>query len=71
MPLVVDVKAINVLAYAEMAAVIVVVITATLAGYALLADRARRLFRSTRALQLINRTTAGIMAGAAVTVATR
>ncbi|MBL8573701.1 MAG: LysE family translocator [Hyphomicrobiaceae bacterium] len=71
MPLVVDVKDIGIAAYAEMAAIIMVVISATMWAYALLADRARRLFRSPRALKLINRLTAGMMGGVAVVVATR
>lgn len=71
MPLVVDVKDIGIAAYAEMAVIIFLVITATMWSYALLADRARRLFRSPRALKLINRLTAGMMGGVAVVVATR
>ena len=45
-------------------AIIVVVLTSIFMGYVMLAARARRLLRSTDAIRRINRTTAGIMAGA-------
>jgi threonine/homoserine/homoserine lactone efflux protein len=71
MPLVVDVKEITPLVFVEMAAVIVLVITPVMAGALVLADRARRVFTSERTLKRINRATAGVMAGAAVAIATR
>jgi threonine/homoserine/homoserine lactone efflux protein len=71
MPLVIDVKSIGPLVFVEMALVIVLVFTPVLAGTLLLADRARRIFISPKALKRINRGTAGIMAGAAVAIATR
>jgi threonine/homoserine/homoserine lactone efflux protein len=71
MPLVIDPGAISPLVFAEMAAVIVLVITPVMAGALLLADRAGRVFRSERALRRINRGTAVVMAGAAVAIATR
>jgi threonine/homoserine/homoserine lactone efflux protein len=42
-----------------------------LSAYALAAMRTRRLFKNPRALRWLNRGTGTIMAGAAVTVATR
>ena len=42
---------------------------AEMAGFA--ADRARRLVASPRAMRWINRTTGGVMAGAAAAIATR
>jgi threonine/homoserine/homoserine lactone efflux protein len=42
-----------------------------LALYALAANRARALLRSTWAMRLVNRAAGGLMAGAAVAIATR
>lgn len=71
MPLVVDVKSITPLVFVEMAVVIVLVFTPVLLATLYLADRARRVFTSEKALRRINRGTAGIMAGAAAVIATR
>jgi threonine/homoserine/homoserine lactone efflux protein len=71
MPIVVDVKAMTPLIYAELGLIIVLVLGPTMMAYVLLAERARRLFRSPRALRNINRGTAAIMAGAATLIATR
>jgi threonine/homoserine/homoserine lactone efflux protein len=71
MPLVVDVKTITPLVFFEMAVIIVLVFTPVLLTTLYLADRARRIFTSAKALRRINRTTAGIMAGAAVAIAAR
>ena len=71
MPLVVAPEQISLVTALEIAAIIVVVLTAIFMGYVMLAARARRLLRSTEAIRRINRTTAGIMAGTAVLVATR
>ena len=50
---------------------IVVVLSAVLAAYAVAAARARRLLRSARAMRLVNRGAGAIMAGAAAAVAAR
>jgi threonine/homoserine/homoserine lactone efflux protein len=71
MPLVVDLDAVAVVGIAEMALTCVVIISATLGGYALAADRARRWLRSRRAMTAVRRATAGVMAGAAVAIMTR
>ena len=71
MPLVVDVRTLTALALFELALVCGVVISATLALYALAANRARTLLRSTRAMRFVNRAAGGLMAGVAVAVATR
>ncbi len=72
MPLVVDVRTLTPLAIAELAALCMVVISSTLAAYALAANRARALFRSARAMRCARRRAAsGATAGAAVAVATR
>jgi threonine/homoserine/homoserine lactone efflux protein len=71
MPLVIDVKTLTALALLELALVCGIVISATLALYALAANWARALLRSTRAMGLVNRAAGGLMAGAAVAIATR
>jgi threonine/homoserine/homoserine lactone efflux protein len=71
MPLVVDVKSMPPLVFAEMAMVIVAVIAPVMTLALWLADRARRVFTSERALRRINRGTAAIMGGAAAVIATR
>lgn len=70
MPLVVDLKTITAGSYAELIAVMIPIIAPVLTATAILADRARRIFRSDRALRRINKTTATVMAGAAVAIAT-
>jgi threonine/homoserine/homoserine lactone efflux protein len=71
MPLVIDVKTLTAPALLELAAVSAAVIFSTLALYALAANRARRLLNSTRAMRFVHRAAGGLMAGAAVAVATR
>jgi threonine/homoserine/homoserine lactone efflux protein len=71
MPLIVDVRTLTPLALAELAAVSAVVIFSTLAAYALAANRARAFLSSTRAMRFVHRAAGGLMAGAAVAVATR
>lgn len=71
MPLVIDVNDITPLAFAELAAIIMVVLSSVLLTALLLADRARRLFQSRRAIRRMNRTTAGMMAGVAAIIAAR
>ena len=71
MPLVVDVRTLTPLAIAELAATCVLVISCTLAAYALAANRARALFRSARAMRFARRAAGGAMAGVAVAIATR
>ena len=68
MPLVVDVSTMTLTTYLSMAAVIVVVISASILLVLNLATQARRVFRSPVALTRINRASAGLMAGAAVVV---
>lgn len=71
MPLAVDLKTLDVLTFAELSAVIALVLPLVLGGYALLANRARRMLRSEAALRRINRGTAAMMAGAAMAIASR
>jgi len=71
MPLVVDVRTLTAAGLAELAGVLVLVMSATLAAYALAANRARGFLRSTRAMRIAHRAAGGVMAGVAVAVATR
>jgi threonine/homoserine/homoserine lactone efflux protein len=71
MPLVVDLDAINLRTAIEMAATMMGVLTSVLLTYALAANRARALFSSLRAMKMINRGAAGVMAGAALAIAAR
>jgi threonine/homoserine/homoserine lactone efflux protein len=71
MPLVVDVRTLSLTALLELAAVCGAVIFSTLALYALAANRARAFLNSTRAMKLVHRAAGGLMAGAAVAIATR
>jgi threonine/homoserine/homoserine lactone efflux protein len=50
---------------------IVAIASGVLTAYALAAARARRLFVSPQAVRLLNRGSGVVMAGAAVTIATR
>jgi threonine/homoserine/homoserine lactone efflux protein len=70
-PTLIDVSRIDLVSYAELAAIIAVVLVFVLGGYALAAARARKLFRSPRAMKLFNRIGGGVMAGAAAAIATR
>jgi threonine/homoserine/homoserine lactone efflux protein len=71
MPLVVDVRTLTALALGELAVVCWMVIFSTLALYALAANHARTLLRSTRAMRFVHRAAGGLMASVAVAVATR
>jgi threonine/homoserine/homoserine lactone efflux protein len=71
LPLVLDLQTISPLAFVEVALLTVLILGGTMAAYAYMADRARRLVASPRALRRINRLTGGVMAGAAVAIAAR
>ena len=71
MPLAVDLEAMSPAIFLEIAATMALVISTTLFAYALAADRARAMLRSTRAMRLVHRAAAGVMAGAALAIATR
>ena len=71
MPLVVDFDALNAATALEIAATMICVLSTVLLTYALAANRARQLFRSSRAMKLVNRGAAGVMAGAALAIAAR
>ena len=71
LPTVVRLEALTVFGFLEIVAVISLGLPLVLGGYVLLAARARRIFRSERAVRTINRSTGAAMACAAVAVATR
>lgn len=68
MPLVVHINRIDISSYIAIALTMTVIIGPVTALWAILADRARRLFRSKRALNGINKGSSALMAGAAVVV---
>jgi threonine/homoserine/homoserine lactone efflux protein len=57
--------------YIELAGISVVILTVVFGAYVIASARARSLFRSTRAMRLLNRAGGTMMAGAAVVVATK
>ncbi len=71
LPTLLDLGRVTLLGYAELVGVTLGVLGAVFGVYMALAARARRLFTSPRALRLVNRGTGAVMAGAAVTMATR
>jgi threonine/homoserine/homoserine lactone efflux protein len=71
LPTVVDLRALSPLGFVELAVTIVAVASGVLTVYAVAAARARRVFASPRAVRLLNRGSGVVMAGAAVTIATR
>lgn len=71
LPTVVDLGSLTPFGFAELAAIVTVIASGVLTAYALAAARARRLFTAPRAVRMLNRGSAAIMAGAAVTIAVR
>jgi threonine/homoserine/homoserine lactone efflux protein len=71
LPTVVDLKTITLLGYVEIAVTVMVVMTAVMSGYTLLAARARKLIRSPRAVETVNKVSGVGLAAAAIAVATR
>lgn len=71
LPNLIDLGRVGFIGYTELASVCVLVLTMVFGVYAVAAARARSLFRSARAVKLLNRTGGALMAGAAVAVATK
>lgn len=71
LPSLVDVTKVDLAAYGELSALLVLVYSAVLAVYMVGVLRVRRLFASPRALRRMSRCSGVVMAGAAVAVATR
>jgi len=71
LPSLIDLARVGLFGYVELAGVSVVVLAAVFTAYIIAAARARALFRSPRAMRLLNRAGGTMMAGAAVAVATK
>lgn len=71
LPTLIDLGGLTALGFVEMVAVMVVVLFVTVGGWAAAAARARAVFRSPRALRLLNRGAGTMMAGAAAAVVAR
>ena len=71
LPNLIDLASVGVLGYAEQAAICVAILIVVYGTYVVAAVRARALFRSQRAVRLLNRAGGTMIAGAAVAVATK
>jgi threonine/homoserine/homoserine lactone efflux protein len=71
LPNLIDLASVGVLGYAELAAICVAILIVVYGAYVVAAVRARALFRSQRAVRLLNRAGGTMIAGAAVAVATK
>lgn len=71
LPTVVDLGALTPAGFAELALIIVAIASSVLGAYAFAAARARRLFTAPGSVRLVNRGCAAVMAGTAITIATR
>lgn len=71
LPTAVDLPALTVLGYAELASIITMIASGVLTAYAVAAARARRLFTSSKAIRRLNRGSGVIMASAAITIVVR
>ncbi len=71
LPTLIDLGAMTLLGFAEIAALVVAILLVVGSAYALAADRARTLLRSRRAIQTLNRSAGALMAGAAAAIITR
>ena len=71
LPNLIDLASVGVLGYAELAAICVAILIVVYGAYVVAAVRARALFRSQRAMRLLNRAGGTMIAGAAVAVATK
>jgi threonine/homoserine/homoserine lactone efflux protein len=70
-PTFIDLGHVSVLAWAELAGTMTIVLVAVDLAWVVAAAQARRLLRSARAMRAANRTSATVIAGAAVAIATR
>jgi threonine/homoserine/homoserine lactone efflux protein len=71
LPTIIDLAGITLIGWLELTATMLVVLAAIDLGYIALAARARLLLRSPRALRIANRASAGLLGGAAATLATQ
>ncbi|WP_176037036.1 LysE family translocator [Brucella tritici] len=71
LPTVVDITHVSLVGWGELLLVMFAVLAAVDTAWVVLAAQARRFLRSPRMMRIANRTSAGMMAGAAVAIATR
>ncbi|MCQ2005835.1 LysE family translocator [Rhizobium sp. NRK18] len=71
LPAIIDMHAVGVTGWAELVATMFAVLIVIDLTWAMLANKARRLLKSARAVRIANRASAGTMAGAAVAIAMR
>jgi len=71
LPTVIDITHVSLVGWAELLLVMFAVLAAVDTAWVVLAAQARRFLRSPRMMRIANRTSAGMMAGAAVAIATR
>lgn len=71
LPTIIDLSSVGAVAWFELTLTMFAVLIAVDFGWALLAVRARKLLKSRRAVKIANRTSATVMAGAAVAIAVR
>lgn len=71
LPTVIDITHVSPVGWGELLAVMFAVLATVDTGWVVLAAQARRLLRSPRSMRIANRTSAGMMAGAAVAIAAR
>ncbi len=71
LPTAVDITHVSLAGWAQLLLVMFVVLAAVDTAWVVLAAQARRFLRSPRMMRIANRTSAGMMAGAAVAIATR
>ncbi|MCC6468695.1 MAG: LysE family translocator [Alphaproteobacteria bacterium] len=71
LPTVIPIGQVSVPGFAALAAIVIVVYGAILAGYVFTAERARRALKDSRVIRYVNRATGAVMAGAAAAIASR
>jgi threonine/homoserine/homoserine lactone efflux protein len=71
LPTIIDLNAVTLTGWAELVVVMLAVLVIVDLAWVLFAARARRFLRSPRALRIANRTSAGLMAGAAAALAAK
>ncbi|MGU3400425.1 LysE family translocator [Brucellaceae bacterium D45D] len=71
LPTIIDIDAVTIVGWAELLLVMFAVLAAVDSAWVVLAAQARRFLRSPRMMRIANRTSAGMMAGAAVAIAAR
>jgi threonine/homoserine/homoserine lactone efflux protein len=71
LPTIIDLAGITLVAWLELTCIMLVILAVIDIAYIVLADRARRLLRSPRALRIANRASAAVLGGAAAAITTQ